>query len=274
MGHMRHTIAVQLTAGALVLGAAPAQAATTSTRISGFTKAGQAVKPGAALKYSVKVTAKGRASKARVVTLQRHVGGRWVKADRARTNRYGRVVLRYRAPAKAGAAVKLRVRVTAKGRLRAANSPVKRVAARAPWKPDARSQEILRLVNEARASERECGAKTYDAQAPVSLNQRLTAAAQGHAKDMAVHDYFSHTGRDGSTVADRVDRKGYDWRAVGENIAAGYDSPAEVMRGWLGSPGHCANLMSDAFTHLGVGYATDSSSTYGTYWVQNFGAPR
>lgn len=273
MGHMRHALAVLLTAGALVLGAAPAHAAT-PTRIAGFTKAGQAVKPGAALKYSVKVTAKGRASKARVVTLQRRVNGRWVKADRARTNRYGRVVLRHRAPSKAGGAVALRVRVSAKGSLKAANSPVKRVAARAPWKPDARSLEILRLVNEARASERECGAKSYEAQAPVSLNQRLTAAAQGHAKDMAVHDYFSHTGRDGSTVATRADRQGYAWRAVGENIAAGYDSAPEVMRGWLGSPGHCANLMSGAFTHLGVGYATDTSSKYGTYWVQNFGAPR
>lgn len=273
MSHMRHILAVLLTAAALVLGAAPAHAAT-PTRIAGFTKAGQAVKPGTALKYSVKVTTKGRASKARVVTLQRRVNGTWVKVDRARTNRYGRVVLRYRAPAKAGAAIALRVRVSAKGSLKAANSPAKRVAARAPWKPDARSQEILRLVNEARASERTCGQKTYEAQAPVSLNQRLTAAAKGHAKDMAVHDYFSHTGRDGATVADRVDRQGYDWRSVGENIAAGYDSPAEVMRGWLRSPGHCANLMSDAFTHLGVGYATDSSSRYGTYWVQNFGAPR
>ncbi|MTB87781.1 CAP domain-containing protein [Aeromicrobium senzhongii] len=271
---MRHTFVLLLTACALLLGGAPAGAAgTTATKVRGFTSKSQTVKPGATVKYAVKVTTKGKASKGRVVTLQRRVNGRWVKVDRKRTNRHGRVVLRHRATTKAGATVKLRVRVTAKGRLRAVNSPVKKVATRTAWTPDARSQRVLALVNAARAQARECGEESFPARGPLRLNERLTRSAQAHGADMAAHGYFSHTGRNGSSLRDRVDAQGYNWSRIGENIAAGYPSPEAVVQGWVASPGHCRNIMAGGFTELGVGYAA-SNDKYGSYWVQNFGTPR
>ena len=87
---------------------------------------------------------------------------------------------------------------------------------------------------------------------------------------MARHNRFSHTGRDGSTPTDRARAVGYP-RGVGENIAAGYGSVKAVMAGWLASDGHCANIMSRQYKHLGSGYSTSDSSRYGTYWVQDFG---
>ena len=91
---------------------------------------------------------------------------------------------------------------------------------------------------------------------------------------MARHNLLEHRGRDGSSAADRVTRAGYDWRSVGENIAAGQPSPQEVVAGWLRSPGHCANLMEPRFTDMGVAYAVDQKSEAGIYWAQVFGRAR
>ena len=99
-------------------------------------------------------------------------------------------------------------------------------------------------------------------------------AAARHAADMAGHDYFSHTGRDGSSPAQRVRRAGYGYRMTGENIAAGPMSPEDAMAGWITSPGHCANLMNARYTEMGVAFTANAQSAMGVYWVQLFGLPR
>lgn len=91
---------------------------------------------------------------------------------------------------------------------------------------------------------------------------------------MARHNYFSHSGRDGSHVAERASRTGYPWRAIGENIAAGQMQADAAVQGWLNSPGHCANLMSPTYTEMGAAFAVNSRSSAGIYWVQVFGAAR
>ena len=57
---------------------------------------------------------------------------------------------------------------------------------------------------------------------------------------------------------------------MGENIAAGQPTPESVVAGWLRSEGHCRNIMNPGFRELGLGFA--QGGTYGTYWVQDFGA--
>ncbi len=66
-------------------------------------------------------------------------------------------------------------------------------------------------------------------------------------------------------------RAGYNWRAAGENIAAGYTTVRATVDGWLKSPGHCKNIMSANFTEVGVGYGYNANSTYKHYWVTDFG---
>jgi uncharacterized protein YkwD len=68
-----------------------------------------------------------------------------------------------------------------------------------------------------------------------------------------------------------VSRTGYTWRTVGENIASGPTTAAEVMAGWLASPGHCENIMSPRFTEMGIGWVVDPRSESGVYWAQVFG---
>ena len=103
--------------------------------------------------------------------------------------------------------------------------------------------------------------------------RRDTKIPRLHAADMARYNYFSHSGRDGSDPAQRVERAGYRYRSTGENIAAGQLNPEDAVAGWIKSPPHCANLMNPAFTEMGVAFAVDPSSEMGVYWTQAFGRP-
>ena len=92
---------------------------------------------------------------------------------------------------------------------------------------------------------------------------------------MASTGNFDHRGHDGSTPAMRVARAGYGRNPiVGENIAAGAMTPAEVTEGWLASPPHCENIMDGRFTQMGIAYAENLKSAGGVYWTQEFAAPR
>jgi uncharacterized protein YkwD len=150
----------------------------------------------------------------------------------------------------------------------------------APFSPPGAAQagdvqaRVLALVNEARARPRRCGNDSFAAARPLRLNTTLHGVADAHAADMARYRYFSHTGRDGSHVDGRASRAGYPWRAIGENIAAGQMQADTAVQGWLNSPGHCANLMSPAYTEMGAAFAVNNRSSAGIYWVQVFGAAR
>ncbi|MEU6096968.1 CAP domain-containing protein [Streptomyces sp. NPDC047079] len=104
---------------------------------------------------------------------------------------------------------------------------------------------------------------------PVTLNTTLTKVAQTHSEDMAAHRNMSHTGSDGSSPGDRITRAGYSWSTYGENVAYGYDTPEQVMAGWMSSPGHKANILDCAFKQIGVGLAQP-----GSYWTQDFATAR
>lgn len=134
-------------------------------------------------------------------------------------------------------------------------------------------RRVLELVNDARASPRRCGRKRFDSAPALALSEELQRAALDHARDMASHGNLSHAGSDGSTHAERATRAGYQWRVVGENIAAGQSTAEQVVAGWLKSAGHCANLMDPDFSEMGVAYAPAPPGGKGIYWVQMFGAP-
>ena len=135
-------------------------------------------------------------------------------------------------------------------------------------------QAMLSQVNEARSQARQCGDQQLEAAEPLTWSCKLEAAAESHSKDMAENDYFSHTGPEGAGIEQRVGNQDYLWQAVGENIAAGHTSVSAVVEGWLDSPGHCRNLMNDAFTEMGMAKAEDPESRYSTYWTQTLGNPR
>jgi uncharacterized protein YkwD len=113
--------------------------------------------------------------------------------------------------------------------------------------------------------------RTENGLSGLSLNGDLVASARAHSADMAAQNYFSHTALDGSSPGDRIAATGYIANSWGENIAAGYTTPDTVMDGWMTSPGHRANILSENYCDIGVGYAYAGDSIYGHYWTQNFG---
>ncbi|MFJ1566377.1 CAP domain-containing protein [Streptomyces erythrochromogenes] len=121
---------------------------------------------------------------------------------------------------------------------------------------------VLALVNKERAAAG-CGALTS--------NPKLSAAARGYSDTMARAGVMSHTGPDGSTMTSRVEAAGYKWSNLGENIARGQADADAVMKAWMNSSGHRANILNCAFKEIGIGVHKGDG---GPWWTQNFGAPR
>jgi uncharacterized protein YkwD len=95
---------------------------------------------------------------------------------------------------------------------------------------------------------------------PLRRSRRLGRAARNHSADMARRGYFSHDSRSGASFLDRIRRSGYLRRAgrwaVGENIAWGTGrlaTPRAIVRAWMRSRGHRANILNGRFREIGVG---------------------
>lgn len=134
--------------------------------------------------------------------------------------------------------------------------------------------ELMQRINAWRASGATCG--SYGSFAPTTAlawNDALQSAAARHAGDMASHNFFSHTGSDGSNAGTRISQAGYAWSRWGENIAAGYGTVQAVVDGWMASPGHCANLMKPTFKHVGVACVSSSAGSYRSYWALDLAKP-
>ncbi|WP_017185135.1 CAP domain-containing protein [Alkalibacillus haloalkaliphilus] len=121
-------------------------------------------------------------------------------------------------------------------------------------------QQVVNLVNEEREQR---GLQ------PLELSGELSDVARAKSQDMADENYFSHQSPTYGSPFDMMDHYGVDYRTAGENIAMGQRSPEAVMQGWMNSDGHRENILSDQFTHIGVGYVEGNGSTY---WTQMFKA--
>lgn len=136
--------------------------------------------------------------------------------------------------------------------------------------------EVLQLVNEARAAGHDCDSEgNFGPAPPLTMNASLRCAARKHASDMSTRNYFDHTSPDGETFVDRIVKAGYgSYNQIGENIAGGsdLDNAKAAVDGWLASDGHCANIMSPNYTEFGAG-AYEGSGDLTLYWTQEFGRP-
>jgi len=110
---------------------------------------------------------------------------------------------------------------------------------------------------------------------PLASCNNLHVAAQNHSFAMYDQNFFEHDNPNtGDDPATRAEEAGYG-TYVGENIAMGHQTPRQVVRAWMNSSGHRANILG-SYSHLGVGITRGGSGTYGDgdwfYWVQNFGS--
>jgi uncharacterized protein YkwD len=112
---------------------------------------------------------------------------------------------------------------------------------------------------------------------PLRINRWLGKAAKRHARDMVRRDYFSHDTAGGGDFVSRIRRAGYRGRTLGEDLAWGsgtLGTAREIVRSWMNSPGHRANILSRSFREMGVGVATgvpDGGGPGGATYAVDFG---
>lgn len=112
--------------------------------------------------------------------------------------------------------------------------------------------EVVRLVNKERAKQ---------GISPLQTNDTINGAAQVRANELSI--LLDHTRPDGSSCFTALEDAGIRYWTAGENIAAGYPTPEQVVNGWTNSEGHRTNILNKNFTTIGVGHT-------GRYWVQLF----
>jgi uncharacterized protein YkwD len=112
--------------------------------------------------------------------------------------------------------------------------------------------ELFRLINQHRKA---------NGKGPLSTDSSLTRAAQDHTDWMQSTGAFSHTGKNGSSVSDRIREAGGLPTASAENIADN-STPQAVFESWKKSAGHNRNMLG-AYRKVGIGYK-------GRYWTAVF----
>ncbi len=133
-----------------------------------------------------------------------------------------------------------------------------------PPEADNLAQQVVALTNIERAKHN---------LPPLKHQQNLRDAAMWMAQDMADKNYFSHTDSLGRKIGERFPAFGYtSYSMIAENICAGYRTPEIAIAAWMDSEGHRKNILRDNVREIGVGYGYNSSSEYGRYWAQGFGA--
>ena len=120
--------------------------------------------------------------------------------------------------------------------------------------PESVEEQVLELVNEARAQE---GLPT------LKMDEKVMEAAAVRAEEML--ELYDHSRPDGRSCFTALKEAGANYRAAGENIAYGYPTAEDVMEGWMNSKGHRENILNRDFDKIGIGYQPD-----GNYWVQMF----
>lgn len=93
-------------------------------------------------------------------------------------------------------------------------------------------------------------------QAALTLDPQLSAAAQAKADDMAASDYWAHNSPDGKTPWTFISGSGYQYLSAGENLAYGFNSAGNAVKGWMNSPEHRANILSADYQNVGFGVAS------------------
>ena len=117
---------------------------------------------------------------------------------------------------------------------------------------------VVRLVNRER---RRVGCP------PLRVDPRLVRSARLHSAEMAATNRLTHNSRKGGTPWDRMERAGY-FDGAAENIARGYLTAEDAVRGWMAHRDHRANILNCRVIATGVGVKPGPG---GPWWTQDFG---
>jgi len=121
------------------------------------------------------------------------------------------------------------------------------------------TEEVFRLTNEERIT---AGLPPFEGSEP------LSQAAYVRAHESIIRLAEDHTRPDGRPFYTVLSENDVEYRLAGENLAAGQMSAAEVVRGWMDSPGHRRNILNADFGRIGIGVTMSEEGRI--YWTQLF----
>lgn len=128
--------------------------------------------------------------------------------------------------------------------------------------------DLLKLINDARAA---AGLPA------LTVNEKLSAAANAHASDMLCNNYLSPVGLDGSTAQTRVAAQGYTASVVIENLYALHPAygmrPSVAFDWWNRNTAYRDNILNRDVTEVGIAYVSDEKTLFGAYFVVTFAKP-
>ena len=107
---------------------------------------------------------------------------------------------------------------------------------------------------------------------PLKTSRLLGEVARAHSREMRDGNFFSHTNPAGMGSKERLERAGFAWKAFGENIGCGQDSPEKILLTWMNSAGHRETILDPAYTEVGIGLVRGGECR--TYWTALFARPR
>ncbi len=95
---------------------------------------------------------------------------------------------------------------------------------------------------------------------PLTVDARLARAARGYSATLLRQDVLTH-----GDFSGRMRRSGARGPRFGENLAwgtGGYAAATSIVRAWMRSPGHRANLLRPGFRRIGIGALVGSFAGY------------
>lgn len=95
---------------------------------------------------------------------------------------------------------------------------------------------------------------------PLTMSDNLTSSALKKCEDMVAKNYWSHNDPEGNEPWHFFTEAGYNYETARENLAHGYIVETDVVVGWMNSPSHKENLLSNTVTE--VGFGTCKSENY------------
>lgn len=113
-----------------------------------------------------------------------------------------------------------------------------------------------------------------DGLAPLTYSDTLSKSAKAKAQDMFVNDYWAHNSPQGKTPWTFFDAVGYKYSVAGENLAKDFYDTDSLMKAWMASPTHKANIVHTRYQEIGVAVVNGTlGGIKTTLVVQHFGTP-
>lgn len=121
-------------------------------------------------------------------------------------------------------------------------------------------QRVMELIN---------GERARYGMGALTFNGSLDRAANSHNAHQVQVRAMAHVNIGDGDPGSRIRATGFGG-AWGENVAVGQRSPEQVVREWMNSPTHRANILNPSFRQYGIAYGVTADGY--PFWTQTFGS--